>query len=64
MPEPGDRPTIDLDSLCHEAVRACGVDWHEIEHYVTDRLCRMPREERDAVLGGVSKILRYDPPRR
>ncbi len=64
VPEPESARKIDLDMLCREAVRTCGDDWHKIENYVTDRLSRMPRGERDTVLDGVSKILRYEPPRR
>lgn len=64
MPEPRDGRSIDLDTLCREAVQRYGGDWHQIENYVTDRLSRMPHADRDAVLDGVSKILRYEPPRR
>ena len=64
LPKPDDARKIDLEMLCREAVRTCGDDWHKIENYVTGRLGRMPPEERDAVLDGVSKILCYEPRRR
>jgi hypothetical protein len=64
VPKPDNKGKVDFDGLCQEAVRACGDDWHKIENYVTGRLSRMPPEERDAVLNGVSKILCYEPPRR
>jgi hypothetical protein len=65
VPKPDRTEEIDLSLLCHEAVQSCGPDdWHRIEHYVTGRIGRMSREQRDALLAGVSRTLRYEPPRR
>jgi hypothetical protein len=53
-----------LGDLCHEAAIRLGDDWREIERYVTDRVSRLPVEQRQALLEDVLMTLRFQPPDR
>ena len=53
-----------LGDLCREAAVEFGDDWRGIERYVTDRVSRLPVEQRQALLEDVLMTLRFQPPGR
>jgi hypothetical protein len=53
-----------LGDLCREAAIQLGDDWRGIERYVTDRVRRLPVEQRQALLEDVLMTLRVQPPGR
>lgn len=53
-----------LADLCQEAAIRLGDDWRGIERYVTDRVSRLPVEQRQALLEDVLMTLRFQPPSR
>jgi hypothetical protein len=53
-----------LGDLCTEAAIQLGDDWRGIERYVTDRVSRLPVEQRQALLEDVLMTLRFQPPGR